>query len=65
MAGDHLDLDSMTVLSISSGHCSKLAQKAIHVKKHKETLNRDIGHLEVILASLLSRRDKKVLTVKK
>ena len=43
--GHHVNWDSMKVLSVSGRHYSRLALEAIHIRRQKNSLNRDRGKL--------------------
>ena len=59
-AADHrVAWESTTILSVDSGHYSRLAREAIHIRKQKKALNRDLGQLNSIYNVLLSKRDER------
>ena len=55
-AGHHIDWDSTTILGVSTGYYSRLVLEAIHIRKQREPLNRDIGHLDTVYNPILHRR---------
>ena len=50
---------STKILSVDSGHYSRLAREAIHIRKQKRALNRDVGQLNSIYNILLSKSDER------
>ena len=47
------------ILSVDSGHYSSLAWEAIHIRKQKRALNRDVGQLNPVYNVLLSKKDER------
>ena len=52
-AGHQVDWDSMKVLDASSRHHSRLALEAIHIRRQKNSLNRDRGKLGTAYDSII------------